>query len=85
MQETWVQSLDWQDPLEKGMTIHSSILEWRIYGQRSLVSYTPWGCKEFDKTEQLTHTHKAQMPLLVIQSLIKLLCSSLSCKKRLVS
>ena len=26
MQETWVQSLDWEDPLEKGMTTHSSIL-----------------------------------------------------------
>ena len=26
MQETWVQSLNWEDPLEKGMTTHSSIL-----------------------------------------------------------
>ena len=30
MQETWVQSLGWADPLEKGMAIHSSILTWRI-------------------------------------------------------
>ena len=30
MQETWVQSLGKEDPLEKGMTIHSSILAWRI-------------------------------------------------------
>ena len=30
MQETWVQSLGWEDPLEKGMAIHSSILTWRI-------------------------------------------------------
>ena len=30
MQETWVQSLDWEDPLEKGMTTHSSILAWKI-------------------------------------------------------
>ena len=30
MQETWVQSPDWEDPLEKGMTTHSSILAWRI-------------------------------------------------------
>ena len=30
MQETWVQSLGWEDPLEKGMSIHSSILAWRI-------------------------------------------------------
>ena len=30
MQETWVRSLIWEDPLEKGMTAHSSILTWRI-------------------------------------------------------
>ena len=30
MRETWVGSLGWEDPLEKGMTIHSSILAWRI-------------------------------------------------------
>ena len=30
MRETWVQSLDWEDPLEKGMAILSSILAWRI-------------------------------------------------------
>ena len=28
--ETWVQSLDWEDRLEKGMATHSSILAWRI-------------------------------------------------------
>ena len=32
MQETWVRSLGWEDPLEKGMAIYSSILAWR----------TPW-------------------------------------------
>ena len=30
MQETWVQSLGWEDSLEKGMATHSSILAWRI-------------------------------------------------------
>ena len=29
-QETWVQSLDWEDPLEEGMATHSSIFAWRI-------------------------------------------------------
>ena len=29
-QETWVQSLGWEDPLEKGMATHSNILSWRI-------------------------------------------------------
>ena len=30
MRETWVQSLGWEDPLEKGIATHSSILAWRI-------------------------------------------------------
>ena len=30
MQKTWVQSLGWKDPLEKGMATHSTILAWRI-------------------------------------------------------
>ena len=30
MRETWVRSLGWEDPLEKGMATHSSILAWRI-------------------------------------------------------
>ena len=34
MQETWVRSLDWEDPLEEGMITHSSILAWRIHMDR---------------------------------------------------
>ena len=30
MQETWIRFLGWEDPLEKEMTIHSSILAWKI-------------------------------------------------------
>ena len=30
MRETWVQSLGWEDPLEKGKTTHSSVLAWEI-------------------------------------------------------
>ena len=30
MQETWVRSLDWEDPLEEGMATHSNIFAWRI-------------------------------------------------------
>ena len=30
MQETWIRSLGWEDPLEKGMATHSSILAWKI-------------------------------------------------------
>jgi len=43
MQKTLVQSLGWEDPLEKRMAIHSNILAWRIHGQRSLVYYSLWG------------------------------------------
>ena len=46
MQEMWVRSLDWEDPLEKEVATHSSILAWAIsWIQRSLAGYSPWGCK----------------------------------------
>ena len=54
MQETWVQSLNREDPLEKGMATHSIILAWRIHGQRNQTGYIPQGCKELDMTEWLT-------------------------------
>ena len=53
---TWVQSLGWENPLEKGMATHCKIIHGILHGQRSLVGYSPWGCKELDRTEQLTHT-----------------------------
>ena len=57
MQETGVPSLGQEDPLEKEMATHSSILAGRIHGQKSLANYSPWGHKELDTTEQLTLTH----------------------------
>ena len=51
MQETWVRSLGWEDPLEKDMATHSSILPGESHGQRSLSGYSPRGCKESDTTE----------------------------------
>ena len=51
-QETQVQSLGPEDPLEKEMATHSSILAWRIPWTESLVGYSPRGCKESDTTEQ---------------------------------
>ena len=53
MWETWARSLGWEGPLVEGMATHSSILAWRI-PQRSLVSYSPWGGKESNMTEQLS-------------------------------
>ena len=54
MQDTWVQSLGWEDILEKEMAIHPSILAWRIPWTEETVSYSPLGCKESDTTERLT-------------------------------
>ena len=61
VQESRVQSLGWEDPLEKGVSTHS-LFPLRIavfssgksHGQRTLAGYSPWGHKESDTTEQLT-------------------------------
>ena len=42
MQETWVQSLDWEDPLEKEKATHSSILAWRISWTVSSMGSQSW-------------------------------------------
>ena len=52
MQKMVVRFLDREDPLEKGMATHSSILAWRI--PRTQKPGSPWGHKELDTTEQLT-------------------------------
>ena len=41
VQETWVQSLSWDDPLEEKMATHSSILAGKSHGQRRLAGYSP--------------------------------------------
>ena len=51
MQGTQVRSLGWEDPLEKEMAIHSSILAGESHGQRSLAGYSPRGRTESDTTE----------------------------------
>ena len=58
MQEMWVQSLGLEGPLEEGRATHSSILAGESHGQRSLVGYSPHGCKELDMTEVTEHTSK---------------------------
>ena len=51
-QETWVQSLGQEDPLEEEMTTHNPVfLPGESHGQRSLVGYSPWGHKELDTTD----------------------------------
>ena len=56
MWETRVWSLGREDPLEKEMATHSSILAWKSHGWRSMVGYCPWGRRELDTTERL-HFH----------------------------
>ena len=45
VQETWVQSLVQEDPLEKEMATHSASLPGKSHGQRSLACYSPWSCR----------------------------------------
>ena len=54
MQETWVLSLGWEDPLEKEMAVHSSILAWKIPWTEEPGGLQPGGSQESDSTEQLT-------------------------------
>ena len=59
MQETWVISLDLEDPLEKEMAIHSSTIAWKISWTEEPGRYSLWGRKELDTTEQLHIVHKS--------------------------
>ena len=58
MQETWVGSLGGEDPLEKGMATHSSILAWKLQWTEESGGLQSKGCKESDTTEQLTLTQQ---------------------------
>ena len=72
MWETWVWSLGWEDPLEKGKATHCSILAWRIpwtvlsmgsiqfvdkYSPENSMDNCLWGRKESDMTERLSLLH----------------------------
>ena len=73
VQETQVQSLIWQDPLEEGMATHSSFLAWRIpWTEEPGGLYSPWGRKVSDTTERSTlspfFTSRFQSPTFQLQS-----------------
>ena len=57
VQETWVQSLGREDPLEKDMATHFSILAWRIPWTEEPGGLKSRSHKESDTTEQLNHHH----------------------------
>ena len=54
MQETWGQSQGQEDPLEKGMAIHASILAWRIPWTEEPGMLQSMGLQELDTAERLT-------------------------------
>ena len=56
MQESWVQFLGWEDPWEKKMTIHSSILAWEIPWTEEPGRLRSMGSQESDRTQQETTT-----------------------------
>ena len=51
MQETQIQSLSWENPLEKGMQPAPVFLPGKSHDQKTLVGYNSWGHKELDMTE----------------------------------
>ena len=51
LQEAWVRSLGWEDPLEEGMTTHSSILAWKIPMDRGTWQIIAHGITESDMTK----------------------------------
>ena len=76
MWETRLQSVGGDNPLEKEVATHSSILSClgKSHGQRSLTGYSPWGHKEMDTTEQLSmqaHMHINTVPLIMELTLQK--------------
>ena len=61
-QETWVQSLDWEDPLEEEIATTPIFLPGEFRGQRSLAGYDPWSLKESDTIGRLsTAQHVSRM------------------------
>ena len=82
MQGTRVQSLSREDSLKKSIATHSSILAWRIQGQRSLVSYSPWGHKESDPTEE-TNINTMPRPPAPISQVVMTLSARQSTGQRL--
>ena len=54
VQETWVQFLGWENPLEKEMATHSGILAWKIpWTEEPGGGYSVWDCKGLDITDQI--------------------------------
>ena len=55
MQENWVPSMGWEDPLEKEMATHSTILAWKIPWTEKPDGLQSIGCRKSDMTQQLNN------------------------------
>ena len=75
MQETWVPSLGWEDPLEEVKATHSNILAWRIPWTEEPGELHPWHRKELDITERLS------LSTLITRRLLSLSVSLFLCRK----
>ena len=73
MKDTQVPSLGREDPLEKAWQLTPVFLPGEFHGQRSLVGYSLWDCKESDTTEWLTHIYT---PLKILDIIYKTNTSS---------
>ena len=69
VQETWVRSLRWEDPLEKTWQPTPVFLPGKSSGQRSLVGYRPWGHKEQTRLSTYTYMPK-QREMLAVGSVV---------------
>ena len=71
MQKTWVRSLGWEDPLEKEMATHSSVLAWRIPGTGEPGGLCLWGRTESDTTEVTLQQQKKQRKIKGMRKFLK--------------
>ena len=81
MQETWVQSLGWEDPLDKGTLPTPVFWPGEFHGL-----YSPWGCKESDMTEQLSlHFICFKEPNISFSTMVSHFYSPVCAHKRVVT
>ena len=77
MQETWVRSLGWEDPLEEGMATHSSILDWRIPMDRGTWWATAHGVpKSQERISTAQHRSRCALAVLLGYLVQFLVCSN---------
>ena len=84
MWETWVRSLGWEDPWRRKCQPTPVLLPGKSHGRRSLVGYSPWGCKELDTTERLhfyfSHLKSKNIGCYcLVTKLCLILCDSMNC------